>query len=686
MSRTPNSSEDQTELSFASLKPIEEESLDTAEDVQLTNTRKKGTVSDMFSDWFLGYASYVILERAVPHVNDGLKPVQRRLLHAMREMEDGRYNKVANIIGSTMKYHPHGDASIGDALVQLGQKDLLIDTQGNWGNVLTGDAAAASRYIEARLSKFALEVAFNPKTTVWQLSYDGRNKEPVTLPMKFPLSLAQGVEGIAVGLACKILPHNFIELIEGSIAVLRGEETHLLPDFQTGGIADCSDYNRGLRGGRIRVRAVIEQKTKNSLVITEIPFATTTGSLIDSIISANDKGKIKISKVEDNTADQVEIAIQLPSGTSAEQAIDALYAFTDCEVSISPNSCVITDDKPEFLSVDELLRRSTLGTKALLKQELEIRLGELNEKLHFASLEKIFIEKRIYRDIEEAESWEEVIRVIDQGLEPYKDLFYREITEDDIVALTEIKIKRISKYNSFKADEHIKGLKAEIKEVKHHLRHLTDYAIAYFENLLAKYSKGRERKTRIESFEKVVAAQVAIANETLYVNRKEGFAGTGMKKDEEVGKCSNLDDILVIRRDGTMLVTRVSDKAFVGKDVIHIQVLDKAQLDKAVYNLIYRDGKEGRSYAKRFQMSGFTRDREYPLTKGAEGSRVLFLSVLPTDKHDIVNVNLKPAPRLRRTEFEFDFSELAIKGRSSQGNIIAKTAVKSITRKERVTA
>ncbi len=686
MKKNPSGSDDQTELSFATLVPSDDEPASSAEappEKANGGDRKLG-VSDFFSNWFLGYASYVILERAVPHMTDGVKPVQRRILHSMWEMEDGRYNKVANIIGNTMKFHPHGDQSIGDALVQLGQKDLLIDMQGNWGNILTGDRAAAARYIEARLSKFAQEVAFNPKTTTWQLSYDGRNKEPVTLPMKFPLALAQGVDGIAVGLACKILPHNFIELIDASIAVLRGEETTILPDFQTGGIADFSDYNRGMRGGRVRVRAVMEPRTRNSLVIHEIPYGTTTTSLINSIISANDKGKIKVSKVEDNTAEKVEIVVHLPSGTDTQTAIEALYAFTDCEVSIAPNTCVIDNDKPDFIGVDDLLKRCTQQTRTLLKRELEIRLGELNEKWHFASLEKIFIENRIYRDIEEAETWEEVIRVIDAGLEPFKSQFHREITTDDIAALTEIRIKRISKYNSFKADEVIKSLEADIKQVKHDLRHLTDFAIAYFENLKQKYGKGRERKTRMESFAKVVAAQVAIANETLYVNRKEGFAGFGMKKDEEICKCSTLDEIVVIRRDGTLVVTKVTPKAFVGRDILYIDVINRDQLEHQVYNLVYRDGKDGKSYAKRFLLGGYTRDKEYALTRGTPGSRILYLQVLPREKADILNVTLKPAPRLRKTQLEFDMSQLAIKGRGVQGNVVTPNGVKTVTRKERL--
>lgn len=651
----------------------------------LTSGSGKPAVSDMFGNWFLDYASYVILERAVPHCNDGLKPVQRRILHSMRELEDGRYNKVANIIGNTMKYHPHGDASIGDALVQLGQKDLLIDMQGNWGNILTGDSAAAPRYIEARLSKFALEVAFNPKTTFWQLSYDGRNKEPVTLPMKFPLVLAQGIEGIAVGLACKILPHNFLELIDASIDILNGKETNILPDFQTGGMADFSDYNRGMRGGRVRVRALIEPRTRNTLVVREIPFSTTTGSLIDSILSANDKGKIKVAKVEDNTAENVEILIHLPSGADAQQTIEALYVFTDCEVSVSPNACVINGDKPEFVGVDELLRRSTFDTKELLRRELEIQLGELQEKWHFASLERIFIEKRIYRDIEEAETWEEVIARIESGLAPYRKLFMREITRDDIVALTEIRIKRISKYNTFQADEFIRGLESQIEETRHHLAHLTDFAIRYFEGIRLRYGKGRARRTRIESFDRIVASEVALASETLYVDRKEGFAGFGMKKDEEVCKCSPIADIIVFLRNGKMLITRVSEKAFVGKDIIHIGVLDRDTQERTVFNIVYRDGKDGRSYAKRFKIDGFTRDREYDLTKGTDGSRVLYFADLPEDKCDVVTVYLKPAPRLRKTEFEFDFGSLAIKNRDAMGNMVSQHGVKNVSRKIRNT-
>lgn len=640
-------------------------------------------VSGMYENWFLDYASYVILERAVPYVEDGLKPVQRRLLHSMKDLDDGRYNKVANIIGHTMKYHPHGDASIGDALVQLGQKDLLIDMQGNWGNIYTGDAAAAPRYIEARLSKFALEVVFNPKTTVWQASYDGRNQEPVTLPVKFPLLLAQGVEGIAVGLACKIMPHNFIELIEGSIDIIRGKKTNILPDFPTGGTADFSKYNEGLRGGKIRIRAKIEKKDKRTLVITEIPFGTTTVSLIESILSANDKGKIKIKKVEDNTASQVEIVIHLhpDSSEDLDKTIDALYAFTDCEVSISPNSCIIQNDRPFFASVNEILEISTQNTVNLLKQELQIRKAELEENWHFSSLEKIFIEKRIYRDIEECETWESVLETIDKGLNPYKKLFKREITTDDIVGLTEIKIKRISKFDAFKADEYIKGLEEDIAKVEHDLAHLKEYAVNYFKNLLKKYGKGRERKTQIAEFETIVAADVVVANQKLYVNREEGFAGYGMKKDEFVCECSDIDDILAIRRDGSFVVVKVADKVYVGKDIIHIAVFKKGD-DQTTYNMVYQDGQKGNVMIKRFNIEGVTRDKEYDLTKGTKGSKVLYLSVFPNHEGEIITVYLKPKPNLRKTMFDFSFGDLTIKGRGSQGNILTKNPVSKIVRKK----
>jgi topoisomerase IV subunit A len=637
-------------------------------------------ISGMYENWFLDYASYVILERAVPHINDGLKPVQRRILHSMWDMEDGRYNKVANIIGHCMKYHPHGDASIGDALVQLGQKDLLIDTQGNWGNTLTGDSAAAPRYIEARISKFALEVAFNPKTTQWSLSYDGRNKEPVTLPMKFPLLLAQGVEGIAVGLACKILPHNFIELIEGSIAILKKQKVNLLPDFPSGGIADFSKYNEGLRGGRIRVRAKIEKKDKKTLVVIEVPFGTTTTSLIESVLNANDKGKIKIKKVEDNTSSKVEIVIHLhpDSSEDVDKTIDALYAFTDCEVSISPNACVIIEDKPRFMNVNDILEYNTGQTVELLKKELEIKKSELEEEWHFSSLIKIFIEKRIYRNIEECTTWESVLETIDEGLKPYKKKFKRAITQEDIIALTEIKIKRISKYDVKAQDEKIKSLGEQIAEVEHHLAHIKQFAINYFKELLKKYGKGKERKTKIDSFEQVVASEVMINNQKLYVNREEGFAGTGMKKDEFLCECSDLDEIIIFRGDGTMLVTKVGDKKYVGKDVRHIALFRKTE-SEPVYNMVYQDGRGGNAMVKRFTVGGTTRDKEYVLTKGNEGSKILYFSV-SNDPAEIINVKLRPKPKLRKTEFEFDMNSIEVKGRSSIGNILSRNLVSRISK------
>ncbi len=639
------------------------------------------TLDGMYENWFLDYASYVILERAVPDVMDGLKPVQRRILHAMYEMDDGRYNKVANIIGQTMKYHPHGDASIGDALVQLGQKELLIDTQGNWGNVLTGDSAAAPRYIEARLSKFALEVAFNPKTTAWKDSYDGRNREPIFLPMKFPLLLAQGVEGIAVGLASKILPHNFNELIDASIKYLQGKEFEIFPDFLGGGLADFSKYNKGLRGGKVRVRARIKLEDKKNLTITEVPFGTTTTTLIESIIAANDKGKIKIKKIDDNTSDKVEIQIQLQPGISPDQTIDALYAFTNCEVSISPNSCVIYEGKPHFIGVDEILKISTDSTVNLLKMELEIRKSELEEQWHFSSLEKIFIEQRIYRDIEECETWEAVIDAIDLGLEPFKHLFKRSITRDDILRLTEIKIKRISKFNSFKADDIIRGIEIELEEVENHLRHLIDFAINYYRAIKKKYGANKDRQTEIRNFDNIEATLVAAANEKLYVNREEGFAGTGLKKDEFVCDCSDIDDIIAFREDGTYLVTKVSSKFFVGKNIIHIDVF-KRNDERTIYNAIYRDGKLGAAYVKRFAVVGVTRDKEYNVTKGKPDSKLLYFSANPNGEAEIVTVNLKPKPRLKKTAFDFDFSTLAIKGRSSQGNTMTKNAVRKIIIKE----
>ena len=638
-------------------------------------------LSGMYENWFLDYASYVILERAVPELLDGLKPVQRRILHAMYELEDGRYNKVANIIGNTMKYHPHGDASIGDALVQMGQKDLMIDTQGNWGNVLTGDSAAASRYIEARLSKFALEVAFNPKNTKWKQSYDGRNKEPIALPVKFPLLLASGVEGIAVGLASKILPHNFNELIDCSIKILQGEEFEIFPDFLTGGLADFSKYNKGLRGGKVRVRAKISKLDKKTLVITELPFATTTGSLIDSIIAANDKGKIKIRKIDDNTSENVEILIHLQPGISPDLTIDALYAFTSCEISISTNSCVIYSGKPQFLSVHELLRISTANTLELLRGELQIRKNDLLEQLHFASLEKIFIEKRIYRRIEECETWQEVIDTIDKGLKPHIRHFIREVTTDDIIRLTEIRIKRISKYNSFKADEEIKRLQDELSEVQGHLDNLVEYAIDYFRRIQKKYGKGRERCTEIRNFDVIEAAAVAAATQKLYVNREEGFAGTGLKKDEFVCECSDIDDIIAFRDDGTFLVTKVADKVFMGKGIIHIDVF-KRNDERTIYNMVYREGKNGLIYIKRFAVLGITRDKDYDLTTGKPNSKVLYFTANPNGEAEIIKVLLKPKPRLKKLTFEFDFSTLAIKGRNSKGNILSRNPVQKILKSE----
>lgn len=634
-------------------------------------------VSGMYQDWFLDYASYVILERAVPAIEDGFKPVQRRIMHAMKEMDDGRFNKVANIIGQSMQYHPHGDASIGDAIVNLGQKDLLIETQGNWGDVRTGDGAAAARYIEARLSKFALEVVFNPQTTEWQLSYDGRKKEPITLPVKFPLLLAQGVEGIAVGLSTKILPHNFCELIEGSIQILKGKKTNILPDFNMGGYADFSEYNEGLRGGKVKVRAKIEEDDNRTLLIKEIPYGTTTNSLIESIIKANDKGKIKIKKVVDNTAKEVEIMVQLAPGQSPNMTIDALYAFTDCEVSISPNACVIIDDKPVFLSVNKILEYNTLQTKDLLNQELGIRKSELLEKLLFSSLEKIFIENRIYREIEECETWEAVLETIDHGLEPFKPDFYREITKEDIIRLTEIKIKRISKFDTFKADELMRKLTEELKEVNHHLENLTDYAIQYYKDLLKKYGKGRERKTEARTFDTIAANIVAANNAKLYVNRADGFVGYGLKKDEFVCECSDLDDIIIFRRDGVCMVTKIQDKGFVGKDIIHVAVFRKGD-ERMVYNLIYLDGGSGRTMIKRFQVLSVTRDREYVLTKGTKGTKVLYFTANANGEAEIVTVYLTAGSKARVKVFDYDFKELEIKGRAAKGNILTKYPVRKI--------
>jgi topoisomerase-4 subunit A len=651
-------------------------------DDPLARTLHSGHVDEMFSDWFLDYASYVILERAVPHAHDGLKPVQRRLLHSIRELEDGRYNKVANIIGNTMKYHPHGDASIGDALVQLGQKELLIDTQGNWGNTLTGDSAAASRYIEARLSKFALDIVFNPKTTNWLASYDGRNKEPETLPVKFPLLLAQGAEGIAVGLSCKILPHNFNELIEGCIALLRKQTPELVPDFPTGGIADVSEYNNGKRGGRIKCRARIETRKRNLLVITELPFGKTTTSLIDSILSANDKSKIKIQRVEDNTADKVEILVHLPSGVDAETAEQALYAFTDCEISISTNICVIENDKPHFYSAQDLLYLATEKTRELLKLELEIELRELEEKWHFSSLEKIFIEERIYRRIEDEETWEAVIKAVDVGLEPFKGRLNKEVTRDDILRLLEIKIKRISKYDSKRADELIEDIEANIETAKKHLEQLTEYTIRWFSEIQKKYGKDHERRTELASFRKVVAHEVVIANETLYVDRKEGFAGIGIKKEEAVCKCSTLSDVITINQEGKLIVSKVSEKAFFGKNILYIDLFNRNEPNELAFCLVYRDGKTGSTLAKHFTIGGITRDKEYDLTKGKPGSRVLYISSYSAETGEAaaVKVNLKPAPRLRKTEEEVFFRDLTVRGRSSGGNIVTKSAVRNVVR------
>ena len=634
-------------------------------------------VSGMYENWFLDYACYVILERAVPAIEDGLKPVQRRILHAMKEMDDGRFNKVANIIGSTMQYHPHGDASIGDAIVGLGQKELLIDTQGNWGDIRTGDSAAAPRYIEARLSKFALDVLYNPQTTEWQLSYDGRKKEPVTLPAKFPLLLAQGVEGIAVGLSTKILPHNFCELIESCIDLLKGKKIQILPDFPTGGLADFSDYNEGRRGGRVRVRARIEELDKKTLIIKDIPFGTTTTSLIESIIKANDKGKIKIKKVIDNTAKDVEIIVHLAPGQSPDITTDALYAFTDCEVSIAPNACVIVEDKPRFLSVHEILKYNNEQTVDLLRRELEIRKGELLEKILFSSLEKIFIENRIYRDIEECETWEAVIETIDKGLEPFKSQFYRVITTDDIVRLTEIKIKRISRFDAFKADELMKRLQEELEETEYHLAHLTEFAIKYYKNLLDKYGKGRERKTEIRTFDTITATVVAANNARLYINREEGFVGYGLKKDEFICDCSDLDDIIVFRQDGKMVVTKIQDKVFVGKNIIYAAVFNKND-ERMVYNMIYLDGASGRSMVKRFQVLGITRDKEYDLTKGTKNSKTLYFTANPNGEAEVVNVVLSSQCRAKIKVFDFDFSTLDIKGRGAGGNILTKYPVKKI--------
>ena len=639
-------------------------------------------VTGMYKDWFLDYASYVILERAVPAIEDGFKPVQRRIMHSLKDLDDGRYNKVANVVGHTMQYHPHGDASIADAMVQIGQKDLLIDTQGNWGNILTGDSAAASRYIEARLSKFALEVVFSPKITEWQLSYDGRKKEPVNLPVKFPLLLAQGAEGIAVGLSTKVMPHNFIELIEASMKHLEGKRFKLFPDFPTAGIIDVSNYNDGLRGGKIRARARISQHSKSTLVITEIPYGTNTSSLIDSILKANDKGKIKIKKIEDNTAAEVEILVHLPPGISPDKTIDALYAFTACETSISPLGCIIEDNKPLFIGVSEMLRRSTDATVELLKQELEIQLAELEEQWHFASLERIFIENRIYRDIEEQETWEGVIDAIDKGLKPFTKHLRRAVTEDDIVRLTEIRIKRISKFDLDKAQEHLDNLEKKIAEVKYHLENLVAYAIDYFKNLKDKYGKGRERKSEIRLFEDIEATKVVIRNTKLYVNREEGFVGTSLKRDEYVTDCSDIDDIIAFTREGKMMVFKVDSKTFVGKGIIYVAVFKKKD-KRTVYNMIYRDGKGGATYIKRFSVTSITRDKLYDIGQGKAGAMVYYFSGNPNGEAEVVTVNLRHVGSIKKLKWDIDFADVLIKGRGTKGNIVTKYSVKRVELKEK---
>ncbi|HPR30680.1 MAG TPA: DNA gyrase/topoisomerase IV subunit A [Prolixibacteraceae bacterium] len=656
----------------------------SSEDLSSDSRHELKHLPGMFQSWFLDYASYVILERAVPYVNDGMKPVQRRILHAMREMDDGRFNKVANIIGQTMQYHPHGDASIGDALVQLGQKELLIETQGNWGNIYTGDGAAAPRYIEARLSKFALEVVFNPKTTNWQLSYDGRKKEPITLPVKFPLLLAQGVEGIAVGLSSKVLPHNFNELIDASIHYLKNETFELYPDFPTGGQVDVSKYNDGIRGGSIRVRAKIEKQDSKTLVITEIPFGKTTIGIIESIIKANDKGKIKLKKIDDNTAEKVEIVIQLAPGVSSDKTIDALYAFTECEIPISPNTCIIENDKPHFIGVSEILRKNTDQTVQLLRLELKIRKGELEEMWHFASLEKIFIEERIYKDkeFENSNNMDEAVAHIDKRLTPWKGQFKREITRADILRLMEIKMARILKFNKDKANETILSIEDEIAEIIANIENIIPYTIAWYKRIKSKYGAGRERKTEIRNFENIVATKVVVANEKLYVDYEEGFMGTGLKKAEYVCDCSDIDDIIVFRKDGTYFVTKVSEKAFIGKNIQHIAVFKKDD-KRTIYNVVYRDGRAGAVYMKRFGVTGVTRDREYNLTQGAAGSKIVYFSANPNGEAEVLKVTLKPKPRLKKLFFDIDMGELAIKNRSSMGNLVTKNEVHKIALKEK---
>lgn len=665
-------SEQQDDLNETNL-PVEQESKHTVT-----------PINGLYENWFLDYASYVILDRAVPHINDGFKPVQRRIMHSLKEMDDGRFNKAANVIGNTMKYHPHGDASIGDAMVQIGQKDLLIDCQGNWGDPITGDSAAAPRYIEARLSKFANDVVFNADTTVWQLSYDGRNNEPITLPVKFPLLLAQGAEGIAVGLATKIMPHNFNELLDASIEVLKGTRPNILPDFFTGGMADFSNYNEGQRGGKIRVRAKITEKDKKTLVITEIPYSTTTGSVIDSILAANDKGKIKIKKIEDNTAANVEIVVQLAPGISPDVTIDALYAFTACEVSISPNTCIIKDDRPHFLSVNDILEQNTKNTKSLLKQELEIRLHELQERIFFSSLLKIFIQEGMYKNkqYENSGDFDTVVGVLHELFAPFKPTLYREIQAEDFKKLIDKPMSSITRFDVKKADEQMKSLEDEIKVVKGHLRNLTEYTIAWFKKIKDKYGKGRERKTEIRIFDKVEAAKVALANVKLYMNREDGFIGTGLRKDEFIGDCSDIDEIIVFKEDGRFIVTKVADKTFVGKNIIHAQVFKKGD-ERTVYNMIYRDGASGISYIKRFSVLGVTRDKEYDLTKGSKGSKVLYFSANPNGEAEVISVQLKPHSKLKKLVVDIDFANVSIKGRSSMGNIVVKFPVKKVVLKSK---
>ena len=673
------------DLRFDEFKEEENLLINEVEEMEQKEEMRNIThLSGMYENWFLDYASYVILERAVPYIDDGLKPVQRRILHSMKNLDDGRYNKVANIIGNTMQFHPHGDASIGDALVGLGQKDLLIDCQGNWGNILTGDSAAAPRYIEARLSKFALDVVFNPKTTEWQSSYDGRNKEPITLPVKFPLLLAQGVEGIAVGLASKILPHNFVELLDASIACLRGKSFELYPDFPTGGMIDISRYNDGLRGGNVKVRAKIEKESSKVLRITEIPFGRTTSTLIDSILRANDKGKIKIKKVDDNTAAEVEILVHLASGVSSDKTIDALYAFTDCELSISPNACIIDNDKPRFLPISEILRSTVDSTVQLLRKELQIRLGELQNEWHYISLEKIFIEERIYKDkeFEQSKSIEEAVKHVDKRLQPFKKYLIREIVEDDIKRLLEIRMRRILKFNSAKANDYIHSLEAEMEEVKNHLDNIIDFSINYYKQIKKKYSKGKTRKTEIRSFDSIVASKVVVKNEKLYINREEGFVGTALKKDEYICDCSDIDDIIIFHKNGSYLVTKVSDKLFVGKDVIYVNVFRKND-KRTIYNVIYRDGRVGNTYVKRFNVTSITRDKAYDVSKGTKGSRVLYFTANPNGEAELVKASLKPKPSVKKLVVEYDFALLSIKGRASMGNLLTKNEVHKIVLKNK---